>query len=100
MSLRLLFTSAAIACLVFAAPASCFAAQLFHGEVRAVDAAQGKITLKHEPIRKLDMEEGMTMVYRIKEPSLLQGVVPGEHVLFDAEKVDGRFTVTHLEKAK
>ena len=40
------------------------------GEVRKVDAAAGKITLKHGEIKSLDMPP-MTMVFRVKDPALL-----------------------------
>jgi len=76
------------------------AAQLYHGEVRALDLDQGKVTLKHEPLPKLGMDEGMTMVYRVADPLLLKHRTIGEQVLFDAEKENGHLVVTRMEKAK
>lgn len=81
-------------------PVSSHAAQLYHGEIRALDPDQGKVTLKHEPLPKLGMDEGMTMVYRVADPLLLKHRTVGERVLFDAEKENGHFVVTHIEKAK
>ncbi|MCW5772585.1 MAG: copper-binding protein [Rhodospirillaceae bacterium] len=69
------------------------------GEVRKIDAAQGKITLKHGPIKNLDMD-GMTMVFRVKDPAMLKGLKPGDKVKFEADRVDGRITIIKLEKAK
>lgn len=70
------------------------------GTVTKIDEGAGKITLRHGPIRKLDMEEPMTMVFRAQTPDLLTQVKPGDKVRFDAERVNGQFTVTGIEKAK
>jgi Cu(I)/Ag(I) efflux system protein CusF len=71
------------------------------GEVRKVDAAAGKITLKHGPIKNLDMQdETMTMVFRVKDPAMLRQVKAGDKVLFEADRVDGQITLTKLQKAK
>ncbi len=55
-----------------------------------VDALAGRITLKHGPIKKLDME-AMTMGYRVADPSLLSGIKPGDHVTFDLSGGDGDY---------
>ena len=68
------------------------------GEVRKIDTAQQKITLKHGEIRNLDMP-AMTMVFRVRDAKLLDGVAAGDRVRFHAEKIDGNFTVTALVKA-
>lgn len=71
------------------------------GEVRKVDEAAGKITLKHGPIKNLDMQdETMTMVFRVKDPAMLKQVKAGDKVLFEADRVDGQITLTKLQKAK
>jgi Cu/Ag efflux protein CusF len=44
-------------------------APMVNGQVTKIDEAAGKITLKHGPIKKLDMNEGMTMVFRVQEAS-------------------------------
>src|SRR3954451_18965490 len=71
---------------------------LIDGEVTRVDQSANKITLKHGPIKKLGMDEGMTMVFAAQPPSLLNGIKAGDKVRFDAERVNGQFTVTKLEK--
>ncbi len=73
---------------------------LTDGEVTKIDQEAGKITIKHGPIKKLDMDEGMTMVFAVSDPALLKTVKAGDKVKFDADKVNGRFTVTKIEKAK
>jgi Cu/Ag efflux protein CusF len=70
------------------------------GTVQKVDEPAGKITLKHGPIKKLEMDEGMTMVFRAADPAMLKTVKAGDKVKFDADKVNGQFTVTKIEKAK
>lgn len=69
------------------------------GEVQKVDAPAGKITLKHGPIKNLDMD-GMTMVFRVKDTGMLKGLKAGDKVKFEADRVDGQITIIKLEKAK
>ena len=73
---------------------------MIDGQVTKIDESAGKITLKHGPIKKLDMDEGMTMVLRAADPAMLKTVKAGDKVKFDADKVNGQFTVTRIEKAK
>lgn len=70
---------------------------LTEGEVRKVDREAGKVTLKHGEIKNLEMPP-MTMVFRVHDPKLLEPLSPGDQVGFQAEKVDGQFTVTAIEK--
>jgi len=69
------------------------------GEVRKVDKAAKKITLKHGPIVNLDMP-GMTMVFHVKDSKMLEQVKAGDKVKFRAEKVGEDITVTMIEPAK
>jgi Cu(I)/Ag(I) efflux system periplasmic protein CusF len=71
---------------------------LTDGLVTKVDASAGKITIKHGPMKKFDMEDGMTMVYRVQDPAMLTTVKAGDKVKFDAEHVNGQFTVTKIQK--
>lgn len=70
------------------------------GQVTKVDASAQKITIKHGPIKKFDMDEGHTMVFRAQDPAMLKTVKPGDKIKFDADKINGQFTVTRIEKAK
>ena len=70
------------------------------GQVTKIDESAGKITLKHGPIKKLNMDEGMTMVFRVQDPALLKKVKVGDKVKFDADRVNGQLTVTKIEKSK
>ncbi|MBR2691662.1 MAG: copper-binding protein [Aquamicrobium sp.] len=69
------------------------------GQVTKIDQAQGKITLKHGPITNLDMD-AMTMVFVAADPAALKTVKVGDKVKFEADRVNGRLTVTRIEKAK
>ena len=73
---------------------------MVNGQVTKIDESAGKITLKHGPIKKLDMNEGMTMVFRVQDPTLLKQVKVGDKVRFDADRVNGQITVTKIEKTK
>ena len=69
------------------------------GEVRKVDKDQGKVTLRHGPIENLGMP-GMTMVFKVADPKMLDTVKEGDKVKFAAEKVNGAITVTSMEAVK
>jgi Cu/Ag efflux protein CusF len=73
---------------------------MINGQVTKVDESAGKITLKHGPIKKLDMDEGMTMVFRVQDTAMLKQVKVGDKVKFDADRVNGQLTVTKIEKSK
>ena len=79
--------------------ASAAAAATSDGEVRKVDKEQGKVTLKHGPIANLEMP-GMTMVFKVADPKMLDGLKPGDKVKFAASDKDGDITVTTIEVAK
>ncbi|MGD9725015.1 MAG: copper-binding protein [Alphaproteobacteria bacterium] len=67
------------------------------GEVKKIDEAAGKITLRHDPIANLDMDS-MTMVFRVKDPAMLKAVAVGDKVVFEADRVDGALTVIDIKK--
>ena len=80
--------------------AAAWAQALTDGVVRKVDAAANKITIKHGPMKKFDMDDGMTMVYAVKDPAMLKSVKAGDKIKFDAEHENGQYIVTKIEKAK
>ncbi|HSL79966.1 MAG TPA: copper-binding protein [Pseudolabrys sp.] len=77
-----------------------WAQSLIDGTITKVDTSAGKITIKHGPIKKFDMEDGMTMVFRAQDPAMLQTVKAGDRIKFDAENVNGQFVVTKIQKSK
>ena len=74
-------------------------APLADGEVRRVDKEAKKLTIRHGPIKNLDMPP-MTMVFQVTDPAMLDQVKPGDKIKFSADKVGGAYTVTNLEPAK
>ncbi len=69
------------------------------GEVRKVDRDNKTITLKHGEIKNLKMS-AMTMVFKVKDPVMLDQVKQGDKVRFSAEQVSGTMVVTKIEPAK
>src|SRR6476660_4543265 len=69
------------------------------GEVRKIDEAAGKVTLKHGPIKNLGMEVGMTMTFRVKDPAMLREVQVSDKVEFEAEQGASGYTVTKMQKS-
>src|SRR5687768_17090587 len=89
---------AAVVAIVFGTVA--LAQELTDGLVTKIDQKAGKMTIHHGPMKKFDMEDGMTMVFRVKDPAMLKAVKPGDKVKFEADRIDGQFTVTRIERAK
>jgi len=75
-------------------------AALVDGQVTKIDESAGKITIKHGPIKKFDMEDGMTMVFRANDPAMFKAVKAGDKVKFEPDRVNGQFTVMKIEKVK
>ena len=72
-------------------------AAMTSGEVRKIDTEAGKLTLKHERIGNLNMPP-MTMVFRVKEKSMLDTVQAGDKILFKAIDNNGVLTITEMRK--
>ena len=70
------------------------------GEVKKIDETAGKITLKHGPIKSLDMDDDvMTMTFRVQDPAMLKQVKVGDKVQFEAERSRAGITISKLQKA-
>ena len=69
------------------------------GEVEKVDKSRGEITIKHGPIDNLGMP-AMTMVFRVKDPAMLDQMKKGDKINFVAERVNEVFTVIQAEPVK
>ena len=69
------------------------------GEVRKVDKEQGKLTIRHGELVNLQMP-AMTMVFRVKDPAMLDQVKEGDRIEFVAERVNGNLTVVEWHPAK
>ncbi len=75
------------------------AAPMADGEIKKVDKDAGKITIKHGEIKNLEMPP-MTMVFQVKDASLMDKVKAGDKVRFSAEKTKSGYAVTAFEAAK
>ena len=69
------------------------------GEIRKLDKANAKITIKHGEIKNLDMPP-MTMVFQVKDASVLETLKAGDKVRFVVQKSDTGFVVTDIQAAK
>ena len=74
-------------------------ADMTEGEIRKVDKDAKKITIKHGELKNLDMP-GMTMVFQVKDPAMLDTVKTGDKIRFKAEKAGGAIVVTDIQPAK
>lgn len=68
------------------------------GEVRKVDKAASKVTVKHGPITSLDMP-AMTMVFQVRDATLLDKLATGDKIRFAVEQQQGAYVITAVEKA-
>jgi Cu(I)/Ag(I) efflux system protein CusF len=75
---------------------SASAASMSEGEIKKIDKEAGKVTIKHGPLTNLDMP-AMTMVFRVKDPAMLDQVKVGDKISFVADKLNGQITVTQVE---
>ncbi len=95
-----LFTGVLLLLAALSQPAFAQQAEMTSGQVTKVDLSAGKITIKHGAMKKFDMSDGMTMVFRAQDPEMLKAVKAGDKVKFEADKVNGQFTVVKIEKTK
>lgn len=68
------------------------------GEIRKIDLAQGKLTIRHGDIKNLGMP-GMTMNFKVQNPALLGTVQVGDQVQFVVERQTGGLVITELKRA-
>ena len=95
-----LFITSLLAFTAATAVQPAIAQELIDGQVTKIDESSGKITLRHGPIKKFEMDEGMAMVFKVRDPAMLKIVKVGDKVKFEADRVNGQFTVTKIQKAK
>ena len=65
------------------------------GEIKKIDKDNKKLTIKHGDIKNLDMP-GMTMVFKVKDPAMVDAVKVGDKVRFVVENSATGFVVTEL----
>jgi Cu/Ag efflux protein CusF len=74
-------------------------ADMAEGEIRKISKDTGKLTIKHGPIKSMDMPP-MTMVFTAKDPAMLDKVAVGDKVRFLVVDQGGQMVVTELQSAK
>jgi Cu(I)/Ag(I) efflux system protein CusF len=73
---------------------------LVNGQVTKIDESANKITMRHGPMPKFELDEGHTMVFRVQDPAIFKQVKVGDKVKFEADRVNGQFVVMKIQKAK
>jgi Cu/Ag efflux protein CusF len=68
------------------------------GEVRRVDKATGKVTLRHGELKQFEMPP-MTMVFEVSDKAMLDSVKAGDKVKFKVINKDGKMIVTEMKPA-
>ncbi|SAK97372.1 RND transporter [Caballeronia pedi] len=71
--------------------------EMSHGEIRKIDTAAGKLTIKHGPLENLGMD-AMTMSFKVKDPAMMSQVQVGDKIDFVAENIGGGLMVTEMQK--
>lgn len=72
-------------------------APMAEGEVRRLDLANAKVTIRHGEIKSLDMPP-MTMVFTARPPSILKDLQVGDRIRFEADEQNSQYIVTRIEK--
>ncbi len=71
-------------------------AELTSGDVRKLDKEAQKVTIKHGPIKNLGMP-GMTMVFEVRDPAVLDKLPPRGEIQFRVEQLQGAYVITQVE---
>jgi Cu/Ag efflux protein CusF len=95
-----MFVAVALILSLAAPPGTMAQSEMVDGLVTKVDPSAGKITIRHGPLKKFDMDEGHTMVFRANDPAMLKAVKAGDKVRFEPDRVNGQFTIMKIQKAK
>ena len=72
-------------------------AEYTKGTIKKVNLKSKKVTIIHEELTNLGMP-AMTMVFRLKDESMLEKMKAGNNIEFVAERVKGKLTVVELKQ--
>ena len=95
--MKKLFAIATLALVTLGAAAQTTSPDMAEAEIRKVDRDAKKVTLKHGPIKNLDMPP-MTMVFQVKDAALLDNLKAGDKIRFSADQQQGAYVVTAVQK--
>jgi uncharacterized cupredoxin-like copper-binding protein/Cu/Ag efflux protein CusF len=71
--------------------------KLSSGEIRKIDVAQGKMTIRHGELKNLGMPS-MTMMFKVKDAAWLTEFKEGDKINFLAEKSANSLMIMQIEK--
>jgi Cu/Ag efflux protein CusF len=91
-------TALALALALAALGTPAFAQEWVDAEVRRIDKEGARLTLKHAEIKSMDMP-AMTMVFRVRDKAMLDGLNVGDRVRIQVVREAGQFLVTALRRA-
>jgi len=67
-----------------------------HGTVAEINASTGTLTIEHGPVPTLKWPP-MTMEFKAKDRSVLQGLKPGQHIEFDFFEQSGDYVIERVK---
>ncbi len=68
------------------------------GKIVAVDAKDGRLTVRHRGVARYYLEPG-TFVFHVEDPVLLTGLTPGDKIKFDVARKGKRYDITRIENS-
>lgn len=69
---------------------------LTSGRIVAIDRTARQVEIEHAPIKEFYMQ-GMTMIFKVADPSLLYGLTPGDKIRFRLERKGRSYVITRIE---
>ncbi len=91
-----LTTICAVFAIALTTAGAAWSAEMTGGMIKKVDEKLMKVTIKHEPLKNLDMP-AMTIVFKIGDAAMLPKLKTGAKVKFVADRVNGQLTVTEVQ---
>jgi Cu/Ag efflux protein CusF len=68
------------------------------GKIVAVDAKDGRLTVRHRGVARYYLEPG-TFIFHVEDPVLLTGLTPGDKIKFDVARKGKRYDITRIENS-
>lgn len=65
------------------------------------EGSEGIVTLIDKPAQRISIaRDGVTVVFHVREPDMLNGVDARDRVKFVYERISGKFTILSIDKAR
>jgi Cu/Ag efflux protein CusF len=68
------------------------------GKIVAVDAQDGRLTVRHRGVERFYLEPG-TYIFHVEDRSLLTGLTAGDKIRFDVARNGKRYDITRIENS-